>query len=657
MTGIRINGLDGRYGRMLINGRPVWGAMAAVYGLEHFPASWIENLEISRGSRQPFWGGGGAISGTVNLITLKPSCNRTEFSAKGGLFSNGESDWNGSGIISRTLNGGKQGLQAAYSGRYRSALDLNGDGISDIPRLHNQTLITEWNNILPQNRIFNLRTYYLFEERRGGNYFNQPFHLTDITEALTHHSAGIDMTFSASPSSSRTAHSFFFSLFFTGRNSYYGSGGKAAYEYLAENQVWTNGPQTAADTAALEKYERALNAYGKSFEVPFTAGYNATSRLTNKLNLEWGAEILGNMLRDAMPFYGRSLAENTVNGGAYITAVYSPLKRVTLTAGFRGDAHLMQSRMTTGHAAGNDTRWFFTPLPRINARIDFGRGINMFVGYGRGFRLPRIGSEDLHISLVGGDVLLIVQAPGLKPEVSDAADLDLGWEKKIEEHYLQIKGEGFFTRIRNMFILSGQTQTGDFALIEKRNGENATVWGITAGLEWKWKNWVDLDLGFTRQWGLFDHPQIIWENDEAGLLAHPDLVHTKTRTILRNPNWHGYAVLAVTPSKWEFSVSGLFTGNMPVPHVTGPKIFSGNASAALSEYTEIKYTPSFFDVGIRMSRQFRIADKSSLFPELGVQNLLNSFQRDLGTGVNRDPGYQYGPLRPRFFYAGLRVSL
>jgi outer membrane receptor for ferrienterochelin and colicins len=42
---------------------------------------------------------------------------------------------------------------------------------------------------------------------------------------------------------------------------------------------------------------------------------------------------------------------------------------------------------------------------------------------------------------------------------------------------------------------------------------------------------------------------------------------------------------------------------------------------------------------------------------LGVNNLLNAFQKDLGTGILRDPGYQYGPLRPRFFYAGMRFAL
>ncbi len=657
MTGVRINGLDGRYSRMLINGRPILGPLAGVYGLEHFPASWIESLEINRGSRQPFWGGGGAISGTVNLITLLPSCNRTEFSARGGIFMNGKSEWTGSGIITRVLKSGKQGLQLAYSGRFRSALDINRDDISDIPRVHNQTLIGEWFYTFKNAGKLSIRAYYLFEERRGGNFFNRPFHLTDITEALTHHSVGMDMTYTLKSGSSRIHHSLFISSFYTIRNSYYGSGGKAAYDYLIENQVCTNGPQTSQDSVQFENFERALNSYGKSTEIPFTAGYTAESEIAKNVKLEWGAELLGNVVRDAMPFYGRSLSETLITGGVYLRTIYQPLKQLTISAGFRGDAHFLQSTMMTDKEPLSQQRWFFTPLPRINALVNFGKGLHMHLGYGRGFRMPRIGNEELHISLVGGDVLLVVQTPGLKPEISDALDLDLRWDWLKNGHFIRIKGETFFTRIENMFILSGQTQNGDFALIEKRNGGNSLVGGITANLEWKWNNLIDLDLGFTRQWGSFDSPQNIWENDEAGLMIAPSLLQTQTRNLLRNPDWHGYSVLALTPGRWEIAVSGVFTGSMWVPYVSGPAMFGESESEALGEYTEIRRTPAFFDLGIRLSRQFHISSKGRLLPELGVTNLLNSFQRDLGTGVDRDPGYQYGPLRPRFFYLGIKLSL
>ena len=48
-TQVRINGLDGHYSQILIDSRPVFSALAGVYGLEHLPANMIERIEVVRG--------------------------------------------------------------------------------------------------------------------------------------------------------------------------------------------------------------------------------------------------------------------------------------------------------------------------------------------------------------------------------------------------------------------------------------------------------------------------------------------------------------------------------------------------------------------------------------------------------------------------------
>ena len=45
----RINGLCGHYSQVLIDSRPVFSALAGVYGLEQIPASMIERVEVVRG--------------------------------------------------------------------------------------------------------------------------------------------------------------------------------------------------------------------------------------------------------------------------------------------------------------------------------------------------------------------------------------------------------------------------------------------------------------------------------------------------------------------------------------------------------------------------------------------------------------------------------
>ncbi len=650
-TGVRINGLDGRYSRILINGRAILGPMAAVYGLEHFPAPWIETLEISTGSRQPLWGAGGGISGTLNLISKNAACDRSELSIRGGAFSRGEADLMGSAMVSRSLKSGKTGFLLAYTGRYRSALDLNRDGLSDIPRLHNQTFISEWFTSNQKGGVFRIRTYYLFEQRRGGNEFDNPFHLTDITEALTHHSVGTDIEYSVKQKS------VYLSVFATFRNSYYGSGGNAAYQYLNENNVWENGPLTPTDSAAWNTYRRALKSYGNSLEIPFVFGYSDKARPNEKISLEWGAEVLGNHLRDQMPFYGRSLNENILSLGLYSKLTWKPHHHLTLNAGFRGDIHYLQSLMVTGHSPLNRRRLFFTPLPRINLLFEPLKDLSFSLGYSRGYRLPRIGDEELHISLVGGDVLLVMQEPGLKPESSDAADVEIIGNIRPENVDIRLKAGAFINTLSRMFLLGGQTEKEGYSVIEKRNAGSALIWGLGFSCDVKWKNRIRTEAGITGQWSTFQSPMTIWENDAEGLAEMPELARTQTDQILRNPGWYGYGTLAVTPGKWDISISAVFSGSMQVPYVSGPLLFPETQSQALREYTELRKTPAFADIGVRISKNFTLGKKRNLSPELGVNNLLNAFQKDLGTGILRDPGYQYGPLRPRFFFAGMRIAL
>ena len=69
---MRINGLDGPYTQILIDSRPVFSALAGVYGLEQIPANMIERVEVMRG-------GGSALFG-ASFVLLCDTLSRTLFS-------------------------------------------------------------------------------------------------------------------------------------------------------------------------------------------------------------------------------------------------------------------------------------------------------------------------------------------------------------------------------------------------------------------------------------------------------------------------------------------------------------------------------------------------------------------------------------------------
>jgi len=71
-TGIRIEGLDGRYTQVLKDGFPLYAGFSGGLGLLQTPPLDLKRVEIIKGASSTLYGGG-AIAGLVNLISKTPS--------------------------------------------------------------------------------------------------------------------------------------------------------------------------------------------------------------------------------------------------------------------------------------------------------------------------------------------------------------------------------------------------------------------------------------------------------------------------------------------------------------------------------------------------------------------------------------------------------
>lgn len=70
---LRINGMDGPYTLVLIDGMPIVSSLSAVYGLNGIPISLIERIEIMKGPSSSLYGSE-AMGGIINIITRDPEC-------------------------------------------------------------------------------------------------------------------------------------------------------------------------------------------------------------------------------------------------------------------------------------------------------------------------------------------------------------------------------------------------------------------------------------------------------------------------------------------------------------------------------------------------------------------------------------------------------
>ena len=68
---VHINGMEGPYTMITIDGMPIVGGLASVYGLNGIPNSMVQQLEVVKGPASTLFGSE-AVGGLINVITKSP---------------------------------------------------------------------------------------------------------------------------------------------------------------------------------------------------------------------------------------------------------------------------------------------------------------------------------------------------------------------------------------------------------------------------------------------------------------------------------------------------------------------------------------------------------------------------------------------------------
>ena len=162
---IHINGLEGPYTMILIDGMPIVSGLSSVYGLSGIPNALIERVEIVKGPASSLYGSE-AVGGLINIITKKPQ-NAPAFS--GDVFSTSWGEVNTD--LGFKFDAGKSAevLTGINYFKFGNRIDNNGDQFTDVTQQDRISVFQKWNFNRKQNRQFSLAARYNYEDRWGGD--------------------------------------------------------------------------------------------------------------------------------------------------------------------------------------------------------------------------------------------------------------------------------------------------------------------------------------------------------------------------------------------------------------------------------------------------------------------------------------------------------
>ena len=618
-TQVRMNGMEGPYSQILINNWPIFSGLAGVYGLELIPSSIVERIEVVRGGGSALYGSN-AIAGTINLILKDPVNNSYEASAQSGYTGVGL-DGSGKPALDYSVNlntslvssDGKTGMALYGFHRDKEHFDANDDGFSELPALNNITLGTRvFHRLGYKNKLY-VDFFTINETRRGGDGFDKPYHESQITEAVEHKITSGAVTFDQFLREEDKL-SLYVSGQLVNRDSYYGANYSLKDYGATKGLTYNIGAQYDA------KFKQSGLISGIEFR-----GETLDDQKLGYADYD-NAQFVGGEL--IVPHTNNTIVADQISNIYGVFSQYDhSFGKFNASVGARFDHYAIENKVDGTSSSGN------VISPRITLKYDIFNYLQARASYSQGYRAPQIFDEDLHIETSGSRKVIHINDPDLRQETSHSYMASLDFNKLIEHTNVGFLVEGFYTRLNDAFVQDYGTpdENGVVTYTRVNADGGAVVQGVNMELNVIPSQDFSLTGGFTFQQSRYEEAQ------EFG-----------KKEFFRTPNQYGYATI-----DWDFikgfclTASGNYTGRMLVPYF-GPTL-------AEPEDGELRESDSFFDLGAKLSYQYRL-NGASMQIFVGIKNIFNSYQDDFDTGYERDPGYIYGPGQPRTIYFGIKIG-
>lgn len=620
---VRMDGMEGSYSQILINGRPIFSALAGVYGLELIPANMLKRVEVIRGGGSALYGSN-AIAGTINLILKDPIQNSYEFGVNASMNGVGVNGSGGqAGDYSLTANtsvvspDNKTGMAIYGFHRERQPFDANNDGFSEMPLINNTTFGGRLFHRFGSRDKLSLDFFSMNEDRRGGDKFDYPEHEADIAESIRHHILTGGLTYDTYFRTEDKL-SLFVSAQKIKRHSYYGANQSLKDYGLTNDLAYTGGAQ--------------YDAHFGIHKIIFGFEDNGETLVDKKLGYpDYDHAVIENDSIISVPHTSDTFVADQNSNTMGVFAQYNlTWNKLDATLGGRFDYYRITDN-TNDSSDNAITGNVFSP--RVTLKYSIWNFLQARVSYAKGYRAPQIFDEDLHIETSGSRQVIHKNDPNLTQETSHSLNASLDYNKYFKGFSVDFLLEGFYTRLNDAFVSHTSEPDANGVVVSTRT--NATDGAIVKGVNMELNMYLgckySLKSGYTIQSSTYSEPQDFNE-----------------KRFFRTPNQYGYFIFGWEPVEhWGISLNGDYTGKMLVPYY-------GN-TIANPDAGELRTSHPFFNLGTKLHYTFKINGASmQLFG--GIKNMFNSYQNDFDKGADRDPGYIYGPGEPRSIYIGFKIG-
>ncbi|WP_421874874.1 TonB-dependent receptor [Marinoscillum sp.] len=474
---ISINGLPGPYTAVLIDGSPMFGNLASVYGLNGIPNQVIDRFEVIKGPNSTLYGSE-AMAGVINIITKDPA-NQPKFS----IDLMGTTHLESFGNIGVSSSGNKwegfTGLNYAIIGDFD---DENEDGFSDLANLDRYSLFSKWSMERANGKQLTVAGKLYYEDRRNGvekylqdrNYRNLRGSDSIYGESIYTYRAELFGTYEL-PTSENLKMDYSASHHI--QDSYYGADHYEAEQTIAyTNLVWN---------------KQLVN-------------HTLVGGLTNRFQLyddnTVATEIESSGLINNNP-------DNQWIPGVFVQDEMELNEWFSLLAGLRLDHY-------SSHG--------FIPSPRLSTKMKLGDWTTLRSNFGTGFRVVNLFTED-HAFVTGQREVQITEQ--LKPERSVNGSLNLNHVFTIGNSQGMLDVDAYYSYFYNKIIPDYEQPA--FIIYDNSSG-----YAVSKGLGFNWNQ----EFAFPLSYSIGGNLQRVTETEE-GITRNVEFAANWSGVITANYNW------------------------------------------------------------------------------------------------------------------------